>query len=256
MAANFRYALFAGVLLLLPCVAESVRACQCFARQTPCAEYWRADAVFLGTVTSITPAFADSASTAISTESIRFSIEQSYRGITGNEVELINYMTSCDYSFRLGGQYFVYAYRSPTDNSLATSFCTRTTELSSANEDIAYARSVSNSISEQSVSGIVHINESTPVRGVRILARRGTRRYRALTDNGGRFNLVVAEPGSYTVQVILPRNLTLGSFVVGQERIHHTNIVEMGRHRIITYQPDVPSGRCVFIDVSTTRTNY
>jgi hypothetical protein len=140
-----------------------VQGCVCFERQPPCADYWRAAAVFRGTVKDISPPF-ENAQRAISTttRAVRFSIEQSYRGVEVDEIELIDQISDCEYQFETGKTYFVYAYRNP-DHTLETNGCSRTTEISHASDDLAYVRELSEGKARQFISGIVREDGYTPL---------------------------------------------------------------------------------------------
>src|SRR5947208_2739787 len=109
---RLRYLLFASVALLLPGFFDAARACTCFEEKPPCAAYWKADAVFVGTVTDV--------KIASGLRTVRFSLEQAYRGVSGEQVELVNAISSCEYEFAEGKKYFVYAGRDQGRDTLAT----------------------------------------------------------------------------------------------------------------------------------------
>src|SRR4051812_22605333 len=103
---RLRQVYLAATILLFPCVAANVYACQCRERQPPCSQYREADAVFVGSVTHIVPA-DDPQSMAkaadeyrIAFEKVNFRLERAFRGVEGGSVEVIDWMTSCRYGFR------------------------------------------------------------------------------------------------------------------------------------------------------------
>jgi len=204
--------------------------------------------VFVGTVTDISPAFGDfEASSKTQNRSVRFSLDQAHRGVEGNEVEISNWITSCEYEFEKGKKYFVYAYRSTTDNSLGTHGCSRTTEISHATEDLSYVRGLSEAKAEQTISGIVLENRYTPVVGSRVIIRGNRKRYSLVTDDKGRFSVVVARPGKYSVRFVLPRN----SAVIGTEDQlkQFTGYQTTDKSTIMDAEVNIQSGRCAFFDV-------
>jgi hypothetical protein len=243
---KLRYFLFAALVIVSPYAVDVARACQCLQRQPPCADYWQADAVFVGTVTDISPAFGDYESYG-SDRTVRFSLEQAYRGVEGQEVELVNWINSCEYQFEKGKKYFVYAYRNSRSNTLGTHGCSRTTEVSHATEDIAYVRGVSSKHAEQSISGVVLENRYTPVTGVKINIRGEGRHYNASTDGEGRFKVLIIQPGKYSVRFILPRN----SGVIGvEEQLNQfTTYKPTDKNTILGAEVDIQVGRCAFFDV-------
>ena len=96
--------LFAAGILIFPLLAADADACQCRERQPPCAEYSSADAVFVGSVTEI-KLTAD-----MVTKIISFAVERGLVGVNSRVAQLVDYGTSCDYTFEVGKKYLVYAY--------------------------------------------------------------------------------------------------------------------------------------------------
>ena len=117
---------FTAVTIVLFLFGPDVYGCQCREREPPCAQYGSADVVFVGSVIRVTSSEQDFK------QKIDFSIERAVKGLSGSTAELVNYRTSCDYTFAEGKTYLVYAYRNSKRNELYTHYCTRTTELSNA----------------------------------------------------------------------------------------------------------------------------
>ena len=51
--------LLLGVMIFIAGSCVTANACQCLLQAPACADYWRADAVFVGSVTNIAPSFDD-----------------------------------------------------------------------------------------------------------------------------------------------------------------------------------------------------
>lgn len=243
---KLRYFLFTAIVIVSPALVNVARACQCLERQPPCADYWRADAVFIGTATDISPAFGDYESYG-SDRTVRFSLEHAYRGIEGQAVELVNWINSCEYQFEKGKKYFVYAYRNQRNNTLGTHGCSRTREISRATEDTAYVQGLSGRHTEQSISGIVLENRYTPVTGVKINIRGEGRRYNAITDDEGRFKVQISQPGKYSVRFILPRHA--GVIGVEEQLNQFTTYKPTDKNTILGAEVDIQAGKCAFFDV-------
>ena len=84
-------------------------ACKCAPLGAPCAEYWRASAVFAGTVREIRPVEARPGVFAI-----LFDVDQRGRGVNSNTMVVESAPqngANCGYTFTLGQRYFVYAQR-------------------------------------------------------------------------------------------------------------------------------------------------
>src|ERR1700737_3203168 len=103
-------ALVALVLVLLPLGQREADACQCSDYDVPvCAVYWGATAVFTGLVTEVVPIPPVSAQGKSGEETVHFSVEQAFRGITSSTVEVISDGTdsSCYMGFQPGQRWLV-----------------------------------------------------------------------------------------------------------------------------------------------------
>src|SRR5215218_4700866 len=214
---RIRHIFLAAAIVLLPHVAIDVFACQCCERQPPCAQYWEADAVFVGSVTNILsgddPQSIDKATEyKIGFERVTFSVERALRGVAGHSVELMDWMSSCRYGFKAGGRYLVYAYYNPANKTLSTHTCSRTAEISEAGVDLGYIGGLRTRKTEQSILGILADGDKK-LANVDVLARGGKRSYRSASNEEGWFKIAVAEPGTYVVRITLPHN----SDVIGAE---------------------------------------
>ena len=125
------------LLLTLFLFAKTALACQCAEAGPPCESFWKADAVFVATVTSRTPAGEYL--------SVRLTSDQVFRGdLGGREVEVMTGFgdADCGYPFKVGKQYLVYASHWGKDQKLYAGICSRTRLLSEAEEDLAYFRNL------------------------------------------------------------------------------------------------------------------
>ena len=193
------------LVLTLGCVAttaNSVNACVCDEYGTPvCAQYWRADAVFVAQVRDITSPDRESGEnwpTAI----LHLIVEQTFRGITTSTVDVRTLSgTSCDMKFEKGRRYLFYAARVP--NELFAGPCMGTTSLEQANDDLNYIRSLAQQGAE-SISGRVTVNRFEAVPDVKIQIQSDTRTFETTSDERGDFSVAVARPGTYTVRLLIP----------------------------------------------------
>jgi len=112
-----------------------VLACSCGTEfYSPAEEFSQANAVFEGEVTQIYE-FGDGYRVA-------FVVTRSWKGISTSTVEISTGtgVGDCGYIFNVGASYVVYAYGEP--NTLGTTSCSRTTDISRAAEDLSYLDSV------------------------------------------------------------------------------------------------------------------
>jgi hypothetical protein len=208
--------LFLIFLLFIP-IGEG-NACSCAGTAMPCEEYWKASAVFLGTVSYSTKATSNLGDFDVGQRVLRFNVDKAFRGVDSREVEVITGSGGgdCGYGFQLGGQYLVYAYRSDA-NILSTSICSRTRPASEAAEDLAYFRELSKADPGGTVFGEVKLrhrretyeNAPTPVKGVKILLDGPDKHYETTTDDKGNYKVSGVTPGSYRVKVELPEGTSI-----------------------------------------------
>ena len=126
--------LIAGLMLLS---SANVLACTCGSGGgAPCQEFWRADAVFAGTVVGSGKINVGEGELKQEMRLVRLTVDQPIRGMQSAEVEVITGWGGgdCGYAFKLGQRYLVYAYREEGDKRLSTSICTRTRLLKKADE--------------------------------------------------------------------------------------------------------------------------
>jgi hypothetical protein len=122
-------------------------------------EYWRSEGVFVGTVKSQKMVkVKEDRSDETYLRKVHFIIEQSFKGITGKEVDVVTGLSGadCGYRFETGGRYLVYASLVNAKNTYwYTGFCHRTLPLEEAEEDLAFIRDLPKAGSGGSVLGRV-----------------------------------------------------------------------------------------------------
>ncbi|WP_078379186.1 hypothetical protein [Sutcliffiella halmapala] len=119
---------FLLTLFSLPFASTSF-ACSCLPPGSPSQELDKSDAVFTGEVTGIKGKYN-------STVEAKINVKESWKGIDATEVTVYtaNDSASCGIDFEVGKEYIIYAYLE--DGNYTTYLCTRTAELSYAQEDI------------------------------------------------------------------------------------------------------------------------
>jgi hypothetical protein len=206
--------LFIAGLVLMLCASSRAFACDCARTGPSCQEYWKATAVFSGTVIEIRRVTVNEGTYSHEMRAVRLSIDQPFRGVEGAEVEVLTGFSECGFGFRQTEQYLVYAYRSEQDQKLHTSICTRTRLLADAQADLAYIRGLAKSKPGGTISGEVakHLRdangtmENQPLSGVKVTFE-GPVKYEAITDTKGQFHVETVAPGEYTVKPFVPPGL-------------------------------------------------
>jgi Carboxypeptidase regulatory-like domain len=195
-------------------VASSVaQACSCMAPGTPCESYGTASAVFVGTAVSVRgverPRTAD-LDTWYDKRVYKFSVEQSYSGVDGTEVEISTGTGGgdCGYRFEIGERYLIYAHS--YQNRLSTNICSRTKALATANEDLAFLGNLSSSPAGASVYGEV-INQRTKTLASDVLVKiEGNNESRNIRpDAQGRYRVSGLSPGKFKVTLQIPETLSV-----------------------------------------------
>ena len=143
--------IFLSALLLISSGTGEALACTCASSGPPCQNAFQVDAIFAGTVRSITaladddvaPSRAGEAPIA-STVRVEFADVQGYRGVQAATLSVVTPGSgpACGYAFKPGERYLVYARRKTGGADLVTSICTRTRSLADAAEDLGFLQTL------------------------------------------------------------------------------------------------------------------
>lgn len=204
----------APILLLLLSFASTANACTC-GWASACEAYASASVVFVGRVThtafkAVPRSFPQN---AISTTfinggviSAQFKVEKAFLGVRVGSVEVLGEGTTCDFPFKTGERYLVFADKDSQTGTLHTSVCSGTALLADSNDTLAYLRQVAKRPRDATFSGEVvrelpPQNESgtAPIAKTEIIIENGAQQFRALTDGNGKFELRGIRPGRYRV---------------------------------------------------------
>lgn len=207
-----------GVLLI---AGKPVAACTCISSGPACQAAWKADAVFSALVIRISPAERPTGpvdpSRPFPQRHVILRVIETFRGqVTGDiDVQTGFSDADCGVKFDEGASYLVYANQNKTIGALQTSICTRTAELSKAQLDVAYLRTITGPEPKVGrISGRVGLAEPSPpdgdrfidYTGGRVVAHSGDRAYEAVTGADGTYEVSVP-PGSYQIEFIPPAGL-------------------------------------------------
>ena len=206
--------LAALVLLLLPSLASVARACTC-GGVSPCEAYAGASVVFVGRVTQTglksTPRSfpANAMSTTLTNgdvTSAQFRVEEAFLGVRAARIELSGEGTTCDFPFKRGERYLVFAYKNPKTGTFHTNICSGTAPLAESNDGIAYLRRVAKQPHGAALFGEVMREvsgangpEAEPMVKTEIILENGKQQFRVLSDASGKFELRGIKPGQYRV---------------------------------------------------------
>jgi hypothetical protein len=201
--------------------------CYCNGGGTPCEDYGKAAAVFIGTPIALRTANRDEI--GYGPRVFTFSVEQAFLGRTG-EIEVSTGMGSsaCGYDFKIGTRYVVYAFQAQTpilgiggkyskNQRLTTSTCSRTRPFTDASEDLEFFRSFGSGAAGVTIQGEVkraRQNVATgtpsdwrPLTNIGLTVEREGERREIFSDEQGRFRLAGLSPGKIKVTLLLPDEL-------------------------------------------------
>ena len=191
-----RCSLVASALCLLVLfVPRPIYACSCGAPPV-CEAFWAADAVFVGVADVI----------AEQETRTRFRVEEAFRGVRQDEmVEVASYGVgwSCEYGFRHGTRYLVFANKRQTGGWRA-GLCSRTKPLDEASHDLGFARTASRETTAPGrVYGTAWIVDEGPLLEPATVSLKGSG-YAASksTRDRGQFEFDRVPPGRYRLSIV------------------------------------------------------
>lgn len=206
------------VLVLSTRVAH---ACPCAAEGPPCAEYWKASAVFRGRVEAIDRA-GSASDDPLRSRTVTFTVLEPFSGVNGRstiQITTPGSSAACGLNFTVGHEYVVYASADPS-GTLGTTSCSRTAAIEHAAGDLAYARGLSAGAQFGRISGRVVLrfrdlararDVEKPMGNIPLTLRRGESSVSALTDRAGGFSADGLDAGTYDLELALPEGARLRS---------------------------------------------
>jgi hypothetical protein len=208
----------------------------------PCQSYWKAQAVFIGTVKEVV--YSDTYQRGEGDDRwnyrrriTRFSVETAFKGVEGKLVEVGTEQimptpvvlpdgekgtktmghSDCDYEFITGETYFVYANSDGKKGGMLRVPLNRTGKLKDAAADVEFVGELPRAAPTARIFGrIVRAEqnfqegkrETLPLAGVKVTARGEGRTFEALTDAEGNYELKGLPPGSYQVTPAYPAHVS------------------------------------------------
>jgi hypothetical protein len=265
--------LAATTALLLVCFEFSLRAQCMFDPSPPCQAFSQAEVVFSGVVTqasySATYQKGEGEDRWNNRDRIaHFSVDSVFRGMLGTQVDVIATEIlptpitlrdgspgsktlsdfDCDYRFKEGERYIVYAqFRKTNDGSLRVGL-NRTRLFAQALEDLEFIRGLdqagpSGRIYGQAKQTSRDLNNKGntsfvgPVANARIIVDGMDQHYETFTDAEGRYQVKGLKPGEYSVQAEFPAELS--TYPARKARVPERGCAEVD----FTYYPDVSNVR-------------
>jgi hypothetical protein len=205
----------AGLTVLMTALAPDASACSCGASGPPCQNYFQVDAVFLGTVQTISTIDV-AGDPPYPRRVVRFAVTRAFKGIQGTSVEVTTGIGGgdCGFKFEKGGRYLVYARRTKDGSRLATSICSRTRPVAKADEDLRYLDDLPASGAGARVYGTIthwehdlaegHGVSRGPAPGVYVVLQGPGGVFTTTSDHQGGYEIGGIPPGSYELRAQPP----------------------------------------------------
>ena len=211
-----KVSLYIVALIVLPSLATSTFAtCPTMQQGPPCQEFWRADAVFIGTATRVVrvPNETQLMIGPYVRSITHFSVEEAFKGV--EESMVIFEADHCGQLFKEGERYLVYARYSEYPKKLEVrAGWSRTRLLSEAAEDLAYIRNLPSATTGSRIFGKVlqqGFKEAKmavePLRNVRVSLESEDDHREVATDDEGRFEFTSLPTATYRIRVEVPSYL-------------------------------------------------
>jgi len=153
----------------------------------------------------------------------------------------------CRGVYESGQQYLIYADGyDKAANMVRTTPCFGRAKISHSSEDLEYIHQLTNHLAQSSITGKVWERKYKSLGQIKILVEGMGKTYETCTDEQGRYNIVVDQPGQYRVTVVGP--FTAARFSYGADN-------DSGKTNIgIQYNLDFVKGQCDYREVTVFQT--
>ena len=206
---------FIAPLIIAGLATGTFASCVRIEQGPPCQEYWRADAVFIGTATHVVLERnqTELAFPPYPRVTAYLSVDEAFKGVEGTVVVFDS--NDCPYVFKEGERYLVYAHYNTYEKRLQVRIgITRTRPISEAAEDLAYIRSLPSAQPGSRILGKVlqqgvkaNKVEAEPLPDVKVFLEWNDERREVVTNREGSFEFTGLAAGSYRIRIELPTYL-------------------------------------------------
>ena len=199
----------ASVLIFVFLNTQIVFACMCGHSSVDDA-FLQANAVVKATVEKVENAESDESS-----QSVILRVEKSYKGTADKTITLVQKRTTCDWWFEsknIGKQFLFYLAKDKSKNIFGVIACGRSTEISSANDDLSWLDGLPSSLKRTRISGTTSLsaNDFPPLANVELEIIGKNRKYKVTTDRNGLYEIWDVPAGVYSVLPTIPSSFILG----------------------------------------------
>ena len=193
-----------GSVLLLG-FSQFAQGCECAQPPPPCQAVGQSPLVFLGSVLTVSGRQFKTA---------KMRVDQSFKETLPSEVELFDDGMCDGPDLKVGRQYLMYTYRTPT-GAIPVRGCTRSRAVEYADEDLQFLKTYLTGKTSTQISGTVRYQPDepddsrlgepgrTPMKDVSVMISGAGRSFQTKTDASGRYSISGVPAGEYEVSAEL-----------------------------------------------------
>ncbi|HKS09734.1 MAG TPA: hypothetical protein VJS13_09325, partial [Pyrinomonadaceae bacterium] len=185
-------------------------ACSCFGNTSPCGAYLTAEAVLVGTVTSVKQQPMKLGGEDIGGQLAVVQVDEAFKGVKALELTFHSYETSCDMLYKEGQRWLFYASYDKKLKSWYVAGCGRTRRLERAADDLLYLRALPGAAEKTRLAGVLwNQGDEKPLMGVKVKLIGERETHEVFTDKNGVYEMYGLAPGQYVVTPETPLNMKL-----------------------------------------------
>lgn len=189
---------------------RSTVACSCVGNTSPCGAYLMAEAVFVGTVTSVKQQPMKLEGEDINGQVAVVQVDEAFKGVKTPELIFHSYETSCDMVYKEGQRWLFYASYDRKQKSWYVAGCGRTRNLESSANDLLYLRALPGAAEKTRIAGVLrNRGDDKPLMGVKVKLAGERETHEVFTDKNGVYEMYGLPPGQYVITAETPLNLKL-----------------------------------------------
>ncbi|HKV36591.1 MAG TPA: hypothetical protein VJP89_19775 [Pyrinomonadaceae bacterium] len=187
-------------------------ACSCFGTTSPCGAYLMAEAVFVGTVTSVKQQPMKLEGEDLNVQVAVVQVDEAFKGVKAPELIFHSYEISCDMVYKEGQRWLFYATYDKKGKSWYVAGCGRTRNAEYAANDLLYLRALPGAAEKTRIAGALwNQGDHKPLMGVKVKLIGERETHEVFTDKNGVYEMYGLAPGQYVVKPEIPLNLKLRS---------------------------------------------
>jgi hypothetical protein len=238
--------IFVLTLIILFC-HEPLLACICYTPPPPCYNFWKFDAVFVGTVKNVEEQSPENNFI----QKVEVEVEQNFKGMKSQKAFTNNYPSSCSWTFHKDNKFLFYGNLGEKEAQFfSTGYCTRTQHFEESLSDFDFFKALESTTPNYWIWGTISRGDKgSAIAGVKAEVSDGGKVMTGFSDKNGDIKIVVAKEGKYKIRVYIPKGAELG---ISQWEEQRDNVFKGGgkskKGFYAEYQVEVINNRCGWFD--------